>query len=177
LESIVAFGIDDALTAAAAAISLTDTVVRTVRSYEKSDMPDFEQLIDEVRITARRGIDDADFALVQLERTLHERGVDTGMTLQEVIEATPWWRPFEEYRLKRIRQSFNALADATYVAADDIAALARCRDVTGEMGRAVVASAIAKRELNARLQNAPTLDTAIAVLREELRRQKAALTR
>jgi hypothetical protein len=69
------------------------------------------------------------------------------MTLQEAISRTPFWRPFEAHRLKRIRSSFNALSDAIYSAIDDIASLVRCRDQTSEMGAAVVDSAKTKHEL------------------------------
>lgn len=173
----MAFGIDDALTAAAAGISLTDTVVKTIKSYQKKgDLLDIEQLIEEVRVTALVKLDEADRALVQLRRTLQEKKVDTSKTLREVIDATPWWRPDEEYRLKRIRQSFNALADATYDATDDISALARCRNQTKEMGIAVVDSARAKHELNRRLLEAKSVDAAIELLRTELTRHKQALT-
>lgn len=154
----MAFGIDDALTTAAAGISLTDTVVKTVKAYRKKGVNlDIERLIEEVRITALQRLDEADLALVQLERTLVEKQVDLGMTLQDAIAHTPWWRPDEAHRLKRIRQSFNALADATYSAADDIASLVRCREQTGEMGAAVVDSAKAKHELHAKLLNAKSL--------------------
>lgn len=173
----MAFGIDDALAAAAAGISLTDTVVKTVRSYQKKGTPlDIEQLIEEVRVTALARIDEADRALLQLQRTLREKNIDTTKTLQQVIESTSWWRPDEEYRLKRIRESFNALADATYDATDDISALARCRNQTKAMGIAVVESARAKHELNHRLLSARSVDAAIELLRAELARHKQALT-
>jgi len=75
----MALGIDDALNAAAAGISLTDTVVRTVKAYHKKGVQlDIERLIDEVRITALQRLDEADQSLAQLERTLKEKGVDLG---------------------------------------------------------------------------------------------------
>ena len=172
----MAFGIDDALTAAAAGISLTDTVVQTVKAYRKEgEHLDIERLIEEVRITALERLDEADLALTQLERTLSEKGVSPEMTLQQAIAATPWWRPDEAHRLKRIRRSFNALADATYSATDDIASLVRCRDQTGKMGIAVVDSAKAKHALSSRLINAPSIGAATELLREELLRHKDAL--
>jgi hypothetical protein len=172
----VAFGIDDALMAAAAGISLSDTCVRTIKAYHKKGIHlDIEMLIEEVRVTALQRIDDADLALAQLERTLDERGVDLNRTLQEAISATRFWRPFEAHRLKRIRRSFNALADAAYGAADDIASLVRCRDQTSEMGAAIVESAKAKHELHAHLLSAKSVKEAIHLLRTELKRQKDAL--
>jgi hypothetical protein len=49
----MAMGIDDALAAAAAGISLTDTCVRTIKAYRKQGKDlDIERLIEEVRITA-----------------------------------------------------------------------------------------------------------------------------
>ena len=172
----MAFGIDDALTTAAAGISLADTVVQTVKAYRKKGVHlDIERLIEEVRITALQRLDEADLALTQLERTLVEKGVNLDMTLQQAIASTSWWRPDEAHRLKRIRRSFNTLADATYSAADDIASLVRCRDQTKEMGIAVVDSAKAKHELNSRLLNAKSVKAAIDLLRNELVRHKKAL--
>ena len=172
----MAFGIDDALATAAAGISLTDTVVKTVKAYRKRGLEiDIEQLIEEVRITALQRIDEADSALTQFERTLMEKDVDLNQSLQELISSTPIWRPFEEHRLKRFRRSFNALADATYNATDDIAALLRCRDQTGDMGIAVVESAKHKHELHAQLLEARTFKDSINLLRSALLRHKEAL--
>ncbi len=172
----MAFGIDDALMTAAAGISLTDTVVQTVKRYrKKSGQLDIERLIEEVRITALERLDAADRALVQLERTLHEKGIKLDMTLQDVINSTPFWQPFEQHKLKRIRDNFNALADATYGASDDIAALVRCKDQTREMGNAVVESAKSKHELHSKLLNAKSVKEAIDTLRAELVRHKHAL--
>lgn len=171
----MAFGIDDAMMAAAAGISLTDTCVQTIKKYRKKDINlDIELLIEEVRVTALQRIDEADLALAQLERTLEEKKV-TDMTLQEAISRTPFWRPFEAHRLKRIRSSFNALSDAIYSAIDDIASLVRCRDQTSEMGAAVVDSAKTKHELQARLLGAKSVKDAISLLRAELKRNKESL--
>jgi hypothetical protein len=172
----MAFGIDDALTAAAAGISLTDTCVQTVNKYRKNKAPlDIERLIEEVRITALQRIDEADFALAQLERTLAEKGVDPHKTLLETISQTSFWEPFESHRLKRIRKSFNALADATYSATDDIASLVRCRNQTSPMGAAVVESAESKHKLHERLLHSKSIGEAIQLLRAELIRHKQAL--
>ena len=172
----MAFGIDDGLAAAAAAISLTDTVVRTVKAYRKKGLEmDIEQLIEEVGLTALRWLDEADIALSQFERTLVEKGVDVNKSLQEIIMSTPIWRPFEQHRLKQFRRSFNALAEATYNAIDDIAALLRCRDQTGDMGIAVVESAEHKHKLHGHLLDARSINIAIELLRAELLHQKKAL--
>lgn len=172
----MAFGIDDALAAAAAGISLTDTCVRTVQAYRKRGVPlDIERLIEEVRLTALQRIDEADLALVQFERTLVEKNVDLKKTLQDAIAGTGFFHPFEAHRLKRIRRSFNALADATYGATDDIASLVRCRDITSPMGAAVVESAKAKHHLHSQLLNAGSIGEAIGLLRAELTRHKTAL--
>jgi hypothetical protein len=96
-------------------------------------------------------------------------------TLLETISATRFWHPFEAHRLKRIRSSFNALADATYSATDDIASLVRCRDQTSEMGVAIVDSAKTKHELHSRLLGARSVKDAIDLLRAELKRHKNAL--
>jgi hypothetical protein len=94
----MAFGIDDALMAAAAGISLTDTCVRTVKAYRKKGVHiDIERLIEEVRITALQRIDEAGLALAQLERTLAEKGVKMDRTLQEAISATSVFSPFEAH--------------------------------------------------------------------------------
>lgn len=172
----MAFGIDDVLMAAAAGLNLTDTVVQTVKAHgkKKGDL-DIERLIEEVRVTALDRLDGADRALVQLERTLVEMDVDLNKALQEVIRSTPMWHPFQSYRLKHIRASLNALADATYSACDDIAALARCRQQTQPIGTAVVASAQSKHALNDRILNAKSVKVAIDILRDELASHKRAL--
>jgi beta-phosphoglucomutase-like phosphatase (HAD superfamily) len=172
----MAMGIDDAIAAAAAGISLTDTCVRTIKAYRKQGKDlDIERLIEEVRITALQRMDEADLALAQFERTLAERGIGLDKTLQETIELTPFWQPFEAHRLKQIRKSFNALADATYSATDDIAALVRCKEQTRPMGAAVAESAKAKHDLLAKLQGAKSIRQSITLLRQELTRHKMSL--
>jgi hypothetical protein len=172
----MAFGIDDILMAAAAGISLTDTCVQTVKAYRKKGVPiDIELLIEEVRVTALQRINEADLALAQFERTLLEHKVDLNKTLQETIATTPFWNPFEAHRLKRIRKSFNMLADATYNATDDIASLVRCRDQTSPMGQAIVQSSKAKHDLHSRLLNAKSVKESIQLLRDELEGHKKAL--
>lgn len=167
---------DDALAAAAAGISLTDTCVKTIQAYtKKGQRLDIEKLIQEVRATAVGRINEADLALAQLERTLVERNVNIDRTLQEVISETSFWQPFEAYRLKSIRKSFNELADATYSAVDDIASLVRCCNQTQEMGTAVVESANAKHQLNSRILASKSVKESIGILRAELTRHKAAL--
>lgn len=171
----MAFGIDDALMVAAAGISLTDTCVQTIKGYRKKGVHlDIERLIEEVRVTALQRIDEADLALVQLERTMSDKGV-LDKTLRQAIMGTPFWQPFEAHRLKRIRGSFNSLSDAIYGATDDIASLVRCRNQTTEMGDAVVESAQAKQELHAKLLGAKSVQEAISILRSELARHKKAL--
>jgi hypothetical protein len=98
------------------------------------------------------------------------------MPLLELIKSISIWKPVEQYRLRRFRDSFNELADATYKAADDIAALTRCRDQTGEMRIAVVESAHSKHTLQAQLLNARSVKDSINLLRQELVRHKMALT-
>jgi len=173
----MAFGIDDALMTAAAGISLTETIVETIKKYrrEKKDI-DIERLIEEVRVTALGRIDDADLALVQFERMLIEKKVDTHKRLSDVISDTPFWHPFEQHRLSQIQKRFNEFSDRIYSAGDDIAALVRCRDQTGAMGIAIVQSTKAKHELHFRLLSAHSLDEAIQLLRQKLAEHKAALT-
>ena len=91
----MAFGIDDALAAAAAAINLTDTVVETIKrcKREKKDQ-DLELLIEEIRITALKRIDDADLALVQFERLLTDSILTVDVT------------DFSRYRLPRGKALF-----------------------------------------------------------------------
>jgi len=173
----MAFGIDDALAAAAAGIELTNTVVETIKKYRKKGKDvDLELLIEEVRVTALQRIDNADMALKRFETMLVDRQVDINRKITDVIAETSMWRPFEQHRLKQIHQSFNDFSDSVYSAGDDIAALLRCRGKTEEMGAAVVESAKKKRALREGLLYAPSLKRAIEILREELVRQKAALS-
>lgn len=172
----MALGIDDALAAAAASISLTDTCVEVVKKYRKKGQHlDIELLVESVRVVALERIDDADRALVSLERTLLEQKVNLARRLNDVIAETPPWRPFQAHRLKSIRRSFSALEAATYDATDDIAALVRCRDQTREMGEAIVESCRTKHNLNKRLLESASLKESIELLRSELARHKIAL--
>lgn len=172
----MAFGIDDALVAATSAIKLTDTLVQTIERYRKQKKDiDIELLIEEARLATLKGLDTADEALTDFERTLIEKKIDLNKSLMQVIEQTSIWRPFEQYRLKRIQQQFRQFSESVYSASDDIAALARCRDYTGPMGEAVVESAHAKHQLNDKLNNAKSIAEAIKLLRQEMLRHKLAL--
>lgn len=173
----MAFGIDDALAAAAAGISLTDTVVQTVKRYRKEGADyDLEILLEEVRLTALRRIDDADEALAQFERMLSEKGVHTDMSLMDIIADVPFWNPVEQFRLKKLRKRFNDFADSIYSACDDVAALARCRDRVRPMGEAIVESAHTKHQLHRALLDSKSLKESIDLLRARLNSQKEALT-
>lgn len=172
----MAFGIDDAMSAAAAGIELTNTIVETIKRHKgRGKDPDLEMLIEEVRLTALMRIDEADMALIVFERTLVENNVDLNKRMIDVITATPFWRPFEQHRLKQLHRSLNAFSDSVYSAGDDIAALLRCRGQTAEMGAAIVESAKHKHALHEELLSAESVRRAIAILREELVRQKTEL--
>ena len=172
----MAVGLDDALTAAAAGVKLTDTIVKTIKSYRKQKKDiDIELLIEEVRVTALRRIDEADAALSQFERMLYERGIDCSGTMIDIVNSASWWNPFEQHRLKEIHRTFNQFSDSIYGATDDIAALLRCRNQTGEMGVSVVESAKEKEELSRALLNSPSLKASIHLLRNKLKEHKEAL--
>jgi hypothetical protein len=172
----MAIGIDDALVAAAAAINLADTLVETVKKYQKGKVNyDLGMLLREVKVTAIQRIDEADLALARFERMLEERDVDTNKKLDDVIRETPFWHPFESYRLSQVRKRFNDFADSVYSACDGIAALVRCQGQTGEMGEAVVESSVSKHELFSKLLNAGSLKEAINLLRDRLSEHKKSL--
>jgi hypothetical protein len=172
----MAFGIDDALTTAAAGISLTDTIVEIIKRYNKKDLDaDFEVLLEEVRVSAIKKIDEADMALSQFERMLLDRSVDINQRLSDVIAATPFWNAMEQRKLSQIRQRFNEFADSIYSAGDDIAALARCRNDKKEMGISVVESTRDKHRLHMELLNAKSFKEAIELLRSQLAKYKATL--
>jgi hypothetical protein len=172
----MAFGIDDALTAAAAGISLTDTIVQIIKRYREKDVDaDFEALLEEIRASALRKIDRADLALMQFERMLLDRNINIDVPLSAVIAATPFWRPFEQRQLGQIRKQFNEFADSVYSSGDDIAALARCRGDTKIVGTSVVESTQAKHQLQAGVLHAKSFKEAIALLRSQLGTYKAIL--
>jgi hypothetical protein len=175
---VMAFGIDDALTAATAGLKFTETLVDLVKRYRgvKPDH-DLEELLGEVRNTALSRINDADLALTQFERTLVERGVDLRMRMSDVISHTTHWRPFEQYRVGQIHKRFNEFADSVYCAIGDIAALARCRGQTEDLGLAVVQSTRAKHAFQEKLLNAGSLKEQIELLRSQLLQQKVELSR
>lgn len=172
----MAFGIDDALAAATAGINLTDTVIQVVKRYRKSETDvDIRQLLEEVRSTAIKRIDEADLALAQLERMLVEKNINLGKRLSDVIAEIPFWHPFEQRRLNQIRKRFNELSDSIYSATDDIAALVRCGQRTAEMNEAVAESVTHKHNLHLRVLNAGSIGEAIYLLRDQLKQHKEAL--
>jgi stage III sporulation protein SpoIIIAA len=117
----MAFGIDDALSALAGGINLTTTLVETLKRYrKKGDDPDLELLLQEVRITAVKKIDDMDLALTQFERMLREQKIDLDKKLETVIANTPFWKPWQAHKLKQIHKIFNQSSDSIYSACDDI---------------------------------------------------------
>jgi len=165
----MAFGIDDALMTAAAGISLTDTIVETIKKYRAKKIDyDFEQLIGEVKVSMLKRIDDADFALMQFERMLVDRGVDLNMSLADVIAKTSFWKPWEQRRLAQIRETLNNFSNTVYASGDDIAALARCKDQIREMGMSIVQTINSKHQLHQNLLNAKSLKEAIEILRNRL---------
>ena len=173
----MAFGIDDTLAAATAGIELTNTIVETIKKYRgKGKDPDLELLLEEVRVTALKRIDEADMALMKFERMLVDTKVDLNKRIIDVIAAIPFWRPFQQHRLNQIHKSLNAFGDSVYSAGDDIAALLRCRGDTKGMGAAIVESAAHKHALHKELLFADSLKKAIEILRGELVRQKAVLS-
>jgi hypothetical protein len=173
----MAFGIDDALAAAAAGISLADTIVQTIKRYKKSKKDyDLELLLEQVRITALERINDADLALNQFERMLKDREINLGSQIDDVIKQTPFWRPFEQHRLSQIKKRFNEFSDSVYCAGDDIAALVRCHQDTGEMGIAVAETVKEKREFQTNVAHAHSIGEAIDLLRAQLDKHKIALT-
>jgi hypothetical protein len=174
----MAFGIDDALTAATTGLKCVETLVEILRRYRsvKTDY-DLEKLLGEVRNTALSRINDADLALAQFERTLIERGVDLEMRLSDVISRTSIWHPFEQHRLNQIQKRFNEFSDSVYCAIGDIATLARCRGQTEDLGLAVVQSAGAKHAFQEKLLRARSLKEQIGLLRSQLVQQKVQLSR
>lgn len=172
----MAFGIDDALSAAAAGISLGDTLVETIKKYKKDKKDyDLELLIEEIRVTALKRIKEADDALDQFGDMLKHRKIDTTKNIQDVIDETSFWKPVEQFRLNHIRRRFGEFQSTISSATDDIAALVRCRDQTGAMGMAVSQTVKTKREFRNHVNNAGSLDEAITLLRNELDRQRIAL--
>jgi len=173
----MAFGIDDFLATTAAGVNLADTLVRTIQNNSGGKNPgDVEDLIAEVKIAAISHINDAQLALNKFERTLMERGVDLNRPLHEIINDTPFWRPFENFRLSQAKRSIDYFSDSVYRSCDDIAALLRCTGETQGMGAAIVESNSAKREFSQRILNARSVKETIELLRDQLDRQKVTLS-
>lgn len=172
----MAFGIDDALMTAAAAISVSNTLVEVVAAYRRRNSnKDVQSLLDEVTMTARQGLDQADRALRDFEEDLKYRGVDISKSLNDVVRSTPMWNPFEWIRLRRYRAAFTALSNAAYDSSDSVGALARCRDEIGPVGEAVAASAPEKHKFHRAVLDSSSVSAAIGILRGELLRQKQLL--
>lgn len=174
----MAFGIDDALTAATAGLKITETLVEIIKKHRgRKNEPDFERLLVEVKSTALSRITDADLALTQFERTLVEKDVNINRRLSDVIRNVSIWRPFEQHRLTQVQRRFNEFADNVYLAIGDIAALARCRGQTTDLGIAVVESIEAKHEFQRGLLSAHSLQEQITLLRNKLAQLKVELSR
>lgn len=171
----MAFGIDDGIAAAAAAINLTSTMVDVVKKYRKDPNLDIELLIEQVRVEALKRIDQADSALADFETLLKQKGVDLNMDLDEVIASTSFFNAIEQMKLRRFRKSLQALSDGIYDAADDISALVRCKDQTRKFGEAVVETAPLKHMFLQSILNAKSLSQKISILRKELLRHKKML--
>jgi hypothetical protein len=172
----MAFGIDDTLMAAAASISLTDTMVSVIKKYksDKVDL-DIETLIEQVRCETIRRLNVADAALASFEKLLHEQDVDMGKPLIDVIRDTPFWNWSQRSTLKKVDRQISELHRSVYDAADDVAALVYCKDRTGSFGRAVVESAPRKHKFQERFLASKSLGEKINVLRSELKNLKASL--
>lgn len=104
-----------------------------------------------------------------------DRKVDLTKRLSDVVANTPFWRPFEQYRLGEWHKRFNELSDSIYRATDGIAALLRCRERTQDMGMAVIDSMQTKQEWNAKLMYAGSVKEAIDLLRSKLTEHRQAL--
>ena len=168
----MAFGIDDGISAAAASISLTQTFVEVVRKYRKDSDFDIELLIEQVRVEALKRIDQADSALAEFEELLEQKGVNPDKNLNQIIKETPFWNATEQWRLRKIRKSIQALSESVYDASDDISALVRCKQKTEKYGEAVIETGPRKHEFHQMMLNAPTLKQKIKILRNEMLRQK-----
>src|SRR5690348_1584585 len=143
----MAIGIDDAVGAAAAGISLADTLVEIIRKYraEKKNY-DLAQLIDAVRLTALSRLKEIDHALDDFEQMLKGREVDLSKPISDIVNETPFWKPFEQHRLSQIQKRFREFLGAISASTDDIAALVRCHGQTEEMGRAAANTVRTKRQ-------------------------------
>lgn len=175
----MAFGIDDFLMTAAAGVNLSDTLVRTIRNNTQNNSlkaGDLEALVQEVKANAIGNINDAHAALNKFERMLKEREVDLSQPLHEIVRKTPFWRPVEAFRLSTAKRAFDHFGENVYRSCDDIAALLRCSGKFEGMGTAVVESSKVKHEFQQRFVNAASVADSIQMLREELDRQKSALS-
>lgn len=173
----MAFGIDDALASGAAAIKLTTTLVEVVQRYGKKGIKDvdIERLIEDVRLDAIDKIDCADVALRDLERLLVQKKANLDLDLDSLIRETDFWNLFERGKLRRIRKSLNDMGDAIYDASDDIAALVKCKEVTGAFGEAIVESLPRKHLFQDELHKAGSVKQMIVLMRTELMHQKKRL--
>ncbi len=169
----MAFGIDDFLGAAAGAVNLADTLVRTVQR-NKAKPGEVGHLIAEVRIEAVKRIDEAHEGLNQFERLLAEKG-DLRASLQTVIERTPFWNPVEAFQLWRAKRSLDAMANSLFKSSEDVNALVRCMRDTADTGTAVVEAARGKHEFNKRFLEAKSVGEKIQLLRGQLDGFRAAL--
>jgi hypothetical protein len=163
----MAFGIDDVLMAAASAISLGDTLVKVVKANSQKPGQIYA-LLAEVRVEAAKRLKDAQEALNQFERTLVEREINLDSRLADVVRRTPFFRPFEAYRLHCAKKALDQMGDCLFRSADDILALLRCSGDVGDAGQAIAQSAEVKNEFHRQFTHAGSVREQIDLVRARL---------
>jgi hypothetical protein len=163
----MAFGIDDVLTTATTAINLGDTLVKVMKGNFHGHA-EMRSLISEVREELYTRLEEAHVALNRFERTLVDRNVDLSLSLQDVIAQTPFWRPFESYRIGRCKRALDNMADTIFRSTEDITSLARCLSDTDSAGRAIVDSASTRNEFQRKFISANSVQEKIDLVRDQL---------
>ncbi len=170
------YGVLELLSAATATAKAADAVAKVAERYRQRQNVEIETLLTSVRTEAIARINEADFALTEFERALTEKGIDFSKTLATTIRENPSWSPAEWFHLRQLKWRLEGFTKSIGNSIDDIAALARCKDDAKDIAEAEIESFDAARNFGQSINSATSVKDAIALLRDELRKQRTALT-
>jgi len=165
----MAFGLDDAFSAATGAIKLADTIAQITERYRKEGKDlEIEKLLAETRTQTIEKLDGADRALLAIEQMLRDRKISFDQHIIDVIEKTSPWRVVERARLKKAQNFLNEMQRSLYSAIDDVAALAQCRDNERPFGEGVAMSSKDKLAFHEKIVVAKSIGESFELLRSQI---------
>jgi hypothetical protein len=170
------YGVLELLSAATATATAADGLAKVAERYRKRQNTEIEALLSSIRTEAIARINEADIALEELDQALNQSSVDLSKPLTTAIRENRSWSPASWFYLRHLRWRLEGLTRSIGNSIDDIAALARCQGDTDDLMEAEIASFDAARTFRQSITSSTSVAQAIALLRAELRNQRAALT-